>query len=140
MVSSIFFSLFKSPSFLSSFSNLLLKTFRNEEYSNLACSTTPGLYPKSLLVHYSYLCSSVDDNVETLAASLILSLICFNLVIKNFRFISKRHFYEEPKIFFLNLRGSLAGNVKVKSINSQNRVWFSYTIFVNFYKIFIMNG
>ena len=36
------------------------------EYSNLACSTTPGLYPKSSPVKYSYL----DDNAEIVAASL----------------------------------------------------------------------
>ena len=44
---STFLNLFKSPSFLSSFSNPLLKTLSYGEYSNLACSTTPGLYPKS---------------------------------------------------------------------------------------------
>ena len=40
------------------------------EYSNLACSTTPGLYPKSSPVKYSYLSSSLDDNAEIVAASL----------------------------------------------------------------------
>ena len=69
-MSSIFFSLFKIPSFLSSFSNSLLKTLLNGEYSNLTCSTTPGLYPQSSPVKYSYLFNSLDDHAEILAASL----------------------------------------------------------------------
>ena len=51
------------------FLNLSLNTSPNGEYSNLGLSTTPGLYPKSSPVKYSYLCSSLDDNAEILAAS-----------------------------------------------------------------------
>ena len=66
----MFFYLFKSPSFLSFSSKALLKTLPNGEYSNLAFSTTPGLYPKSSPVKYSYFSNSPDDNTEILAASL----------------------------------------------------------------------
>ena len=51
------------------FLNLSLNTSPNGEYSNVGLSTTPGLYPKSSPVKYSYLCSSLDDNAEILAAS-----------------------------------------------------------------------
>ena len=67
---SVFFDLFKSPSFLSSFSNSVLKTLPNGNYSNLACSTIPGLYPKSSPIKYSYLSSSLDNTTDILAASL----------------------------------------------------------------------
>ena len=69
-VHSIFFNLFKSSSFLSSFSNPQLKTLPNGGYSDWAYSTTPGLYLKSLPVKYSYLSNSLDDNAEMWAASL----------------------------------------------------------------------
>ena len=52
------------------FLTLPLNTSPNKEYSNLALSTTPGLYPKSSPVKYSYLSNSVDDNAEILAVSL----------------------------------------------------------------------
>ena len=39
------------------------KTLSNVEYLNLACSTTPGLYPKSSAIKYSYLSNSLDDLV-----------------------------------------------------------------------------
>ena len=55
---------------MSFFSNPLLKTLLNREYSNLAFSTTSGLYPKSSPVRYSYLFNSLDNNAEILAASL----------------------------------------------------------------------
>ena len=48
----------------------MVKTLPNEEYSNLACSATPGLYPKSSPFKYLYLPNSLDDNAENLAASL----------------------------------------------------------------------
>ena len=75
-------------SFLS-FINLLFKALINGEYSNLACSTTPGLYlgTKSLPVKHSYLSNSLDDNAEIVAVSLSKSY-CYNLVINNFTFIS----------------------------------------------------
>ena len=60
-----FLNLFKSTSILSYPSNSLLKPLSNGEYSNLAFSTTPGLYPTSLPVKYS-----PDDNAGILAASL----------------------------------------------------------------------
>ena len=41
-----------------------------EKNSNLAFSTTPAVYPKSLPVKYSYLYSSLDDNAQIFAASL----------------------------------------------------------------------
>ena len=41
---------------------LLLKASPDGEYSSLTFSATPGLYPKSSLVKYSYLPSSLDDN------------------------------------------------------------------------------
>ena len=41
-----------------------------ENKSNLAFSTTPGLYHKSSPVKYSYFSSSSDDNEDILAASL----------------------------------------------------------------------
>ena len=44
---SIFFSFFRSPFFLSSSLNPLLKILPNGEYSNFACSTVLGLRPKS---------------------------------------------------------------------------------------------
>ena len=50
---------------------LLHKASPKGEYSNTQnFSTTPGLYPKSSPVKYSYLSSSLDDNAEVLAASL----------------------------------------------------------------------
>ena len=57
-----FLSLQKSFLFIPS-SNYLLKTLFNGEYSNLACSTTPGLYPKSSPIKYSDLSNSLDDSV-----------------------------------------------------------------------------
>ena len=53
VLSSIFFNLLKSPSFVPSFSKLLLKTLPNGEYSNLACSITPRLHLNFLPVKYS---------------------------------------------------------------------------------------
>ena len=61
-LSSIFFNLFKSHSFLLNSSNVLLKTLLNGKYSNLAFSTTPGLYAKYSPVKYSYFSNSLDDN------------------------------------------------------------------------------
>ena len=55
---------------LSSFFNPLLRALPKREYSNLALSTTPCLYPKSSPLKYSNLSSSLDDNAESLAASL----------------------------------------------------------------------
>ena len=55
LLPSIFFNLFKRPSFLSDLSNPLVNTLPNREYSNLAYSNASGLYPKSFLVKYSYL-------------------------------------------------------------------------------------
>ena len=55
LLSSIFFNLFKRPSFLSDLSNLSVNTLPNGEYSTFACSNASGLYPKSFLVKYSYL-------------------------------------------------------------------------------------
>ena len=52
------------------FKNTLLKASPNEEHSNLALSRTPGFYPKSSPVNYSYLSSSLDDNADNLAAFL----------------------------------------------------------------------
>ena len=43
---------------------LLLKSSPTGEYSNLAFSTTLGLYPKPSPVKYSYLSDSLDDNAE----------------------------------------------------------------------------
>ena len=42
----------------------------NGEYSNVACSTTPGLYPKSSPAKYSYFSNSPDHSAEILAACL----------------------------------------------------------------------
>ena len=50
---------------LSSFFNLLFRASPTGEYS-----TTPGLYPKSSSVKYSYLFNCLDDNAEGLAVSL----------------------------------------------------------------------
>ena len=50
-------------------SALLIKSSPNGEYSNLAFSTTLGLYLKSSPVKYSYLSNSLDDNAEILATS-----------------------------------------------------------------------
>ena len=50
LLPSIFFNLFKRPSFLSDLSNPSENTLPNGEYSNLACSNAFGLYPKSFLV------------------------------------------------------------------------------------------
>ena len=61
---------FSIVSYLSFLFNPLLKTLPNGEYSNLARSTTPVLYPKSSPVKYSYLWNSLDDNAEILAVSL----------------------------------------------------------------------
>ena len=68
--SSLAFNLFKSPSLLPFSSNCLLKTLPNGENSNLTFSTTPGLYPKSLPVKYSYFSNSPDDNADILAVCL----------------------------------------------------------------------
>ena len=67
---SIFFNVFRRLSFLSFFPNPLLKTLPYGESSNLACSTTPGLHPKSSPLKYSYLSNSLDDNEEVSAATL----------------------------------------------------------------------
>ena len=66
----MFYRFFKIPSFLLSLSNPLLKILPNGKYSNLACSTIPDLYPKSLTVKYSYFPNTLDDNAEVLAAFL----------------------------------------------------------------------
>ena len=50
--------------------NLLFKASPNGEFSNLTFSTTPGLYPKSAPVKYSYLSNSLDNEAEILAAFL----------------------------------------------------------------------
>ena len=55
LLSSIFFNLFKRPSFLSDLFNRSVNTLPNGEYSKFACSNASGLYPKSFLVKYSYL-------------------------------------------------------------------------------------
>ena len=52
------------------FFNLSVIIWANGKYSNFAFSTTPGLYPKSSPVKYSYFSNSPDDNVEILSASL----------------------------------------------------------------------
>ena len=54
--------------------DLLVKVYPNGEYSNLAFSTIPGLYPKSSSVKYSCLSNSLDDNADILGASLSKSL------------------------------------------------------------------
>ena len=69
-LSSICFSFFRSPSFLSSSLNPLLKILPNGEYSHFACSTVLGLRPKSSPVRYSYLSKLLEDNANILAASL----------------------------------------------------------------------
>ena len=70
-LSSVFFSLFKSPSFLSFyFFNPLIKILPNGEYSNLACSTVLGFKLKSSPVKYSYLSKLLKDNEDILAAFL----------------------------------------------------------------------
>ena len=46
--------------FLPTLFNPLLKTLPNEEYSDLKCSTTFGLYPKSSPVKYSNLSNPPD--------------------------------------------------------------------------------
>ena len=45
---------------LLSFFNPLFTASPNGEYSNLVCSTTPGLYPKSSSVKYSYFFSPLE--------------------------------------------------------------------------------
>ena len=67
---SIFFNFFKSPSFLSSSLNPLLKTLPYGEYSNFAWSTVLGFKPKSSPVKYSCLSKLLEDNADILAASL----------------------------------------------------------------------
>ena len=63
-------------------------------------------------VKYSYFSKrSLDGNVSCFSTQIILSLICLNLAVKNSNLISYCHFYKGTKRFFLNLRGSLAGNV-----------------------------
>ena len=47
LLSSIFFNPFNNPSFLSDLSNPSINTLPNGEYSNFACSSASGLYPKS---------------------------------------------------------------------------------------------
>ena len=69
-LSSIFFNLFKSPSFLSSSLNPLLNILPNGEYSNFAYSTVLGFKLKSSPVKYSYLSKLLEDNADILAASL----------------------------------------------------------------------
>ena len=72
-LSSIIFSLYKSSSFLSSFLQSLTKALPNREYSNLACPTTLGLYPKYWPVKYSYFSNSPNDNADILAVNLSTS-------------------------------------------------------------------
>ena len=54
-LSSVFFNLFKRPSFLSDLSNPSVNTLPNGEYSNFAYLNASGLYFESFLVKYSYL-------------------------------------------------------------------------------------
>ena len=69
-LSSMFFSLFKIPSFLSSSLNPLSNILPNGEYSNFACSTVLGFKPKSSPVNNSYLSKLLEEIADILAASL----------------------------------------------------------------------
>ena len=69
-VSSIFFNLFKSPSFLSFSLNPLLNILPNGEYSNFACSIVLGIKPKSSPFNISYLSKLLKESTDILAASL----------------------------------------------------------------------
>ena len=66
----MFFSLLKSPYFLSSSLKPLLKILPNREYSNFACSTVFDLIPKSSPVRYSYLSKFLEGNADISAAFL----------------------------------------------------------------------
>ena len=73
MVTLNIFKFSKSLPFLSFSSNPSLNTLPYRGYSNLAFSTTCGLYPKSSPVKYPYLYNLPDDNPEMLATSLCKS-------------------------------------------------------------------
>ena len=92
---------FLSSSKKNFFCLLYLKTLPNGEYSNLACSTTPGLCPKSSPVRYSYLSNSLDDNVEMLAALLSKSYWAWFVLILSLRILSSSvcHFLKDLKQF-----------------------------------------
>ena len=70
ILSSIFFNLFKTPSFLSSSLSLLLNILPNGEYSNFPCSIVLGFKPKSSPVNNSYLSKLLEESADILAASL----------------------------------------------------------------------
>ena len=85
LLSSLFFSFFKSPSFLSSSLKPLLKSLPSGEYSNFVCSAVLGLRPKSSPVRYSYLSKLLEDYADILAASLSKSycvLFCLIFLFK----------------------------------------------------------
>ena len=92
---------FLSSSKIFFFCLLYLKNLPNGEYSNLACSTTPGLCPKSSPVRYSYLSNSLDDNVEMLAALLSKSYWAWFVLILSLRILSSSvcHFWKDLKQF-----------------------------------------
>ena len=66
----------------------MFKASYNRGYSNLACSTTPGLYRKSSPVKCSYLSSSLDDNAEISASSLSKSYWASFALISSSRILS----------------------------------------------------
>ena len=82
----MFFSLLKSPSFLSTSLKPLLKILRNGEYSNFACSTVLGLRPESSPIRYSYLSKLLEENADISAAFLSKSYCASFCLIFLFKF------------------------------------------------------
>ena len=107
-LSSIFFNLFKSPSFLSSSLNPLLNILPYEEISNFTCSTVLGLRTKSLPVKYSALIRFLKTRADIIAVSLskwccasFYLIFLSNILIWSVTVIS----YKVSNNFFLNLKG-----------------------------------
>ena len=111
----------------------------NGEYSNLAFSKTLGLCPKSSTVKYWYFSKrSLDEKPEILAPSLLKSYWTWFTLILSSRILSSSvnvFSYKDIKRFFLNLRGSLAGNV----VSIVKKIRFSCAFSVNPHKIVIIN-
>ena len=89
------------------------KTAPNGEYSNLVFSGTFGQCSKSSPVKYSYFSKrSLEDQADIFGASLPKSYCAWFALILSSRILSSSvNFYKDSKKFFLNLKGSLAGNV-----------------------------
>ena len=113
--------------------SIINQSHTNGKNSNLAFPNTLGLCHKSSPLQKIFRWQR--RNFSCFSTEIILRLIWFNLVVKNFDLICYCHFYKVSKRFFLNLRGSPADNVV--SIVKIKR--FFCTFSVNLHKIFVIS-